>query len=519
MIEQRCVYFRPRPSGPTRSGSVLLAFILVLSLIRGADAATNFSIDNVASLAKELAAKPFKPFAPIPDFLKQLTYDEYRDIRFDPDQSLWKESGNFQVQFIHPGLYYGHSVAINTYDTQGIRRVPFSPKLFTYGKNKFADKVPADLGFAGFRLAYPLYKKDEYNHVIVFAGASYFRAVAKNEVFGLSARGLAIDTGLPSGEEFPAFREFWLERPSRQARAMKIYALLDSQSLTGAYEFLVRPGERTLVDVKARLFERKRVKELGIAPLTSMFLYGEEKPRPPGDWRPEVHDSDGLSIASGTGEWLWRPLVNPQKLQISYFEMENPRGFGLLQRDRRFSNYEDLETRHELRPNAWITPLGNWGQGQIKLVEIPSPKEINDNIVAYWIPKNLPAVGQPIDLAYRIHFQSEEAIDSASGRVTATRIGIGDKEDLRRFVLDFEGGKLKNLPVNAPVKPVISVEPDGELVQQNSSKNPVTGGWRVAFQVKTPKDKPLQLRAFLQYEKNPATKEALSETWNYELQP
>jgi glucans biosynthesis protein len=172
-----------------------------------------------------------------------------------------------------------------------------------------------------------------------------------------------------------------------------------------------------------------------------------------------------------------------------------------------------------LRPNAWITPLGNWGQGQIKLVEIPSPKEINDNIVAYWIPKNLPAMGQPIDLAYRIHFQSEEAIDSASGRVTATRIGIGDKEDLRRFVLDFEGGKLKNLPVNAPVKPVISVEPDGELVQQNSSKNPVTGGWRVAFQVKTPKDKPLQLRAFLQYEKNPATKEALSETWNYELQP
>jgi glucans biosynthesis protein len=519
MAKQHCVYFRPGPSGLTRSGSVVLAFILVFSLVRIANAAASFSIENVASVAKELAAKPFKPFPPIPDFLKQLTYDEYRDIRFDPEQSLWKESGNFQVQFIHPGLYYGHSVAINIFDAQGIRKVPFSPKIFTYGKNKFADKIPGDLGFAGFRVAYPLYKRDEYNHVIVFAGASYFRAVAKNEVFGLSARGLAIDTGLPSGEEFPAFREFWLERPSREARAMKIYALLDSQSLTGAYEFLVRPGERTVVDVKARLFERKRVKELGVAPLTSMFLYGEEKPRPAGDWRPEVHDSDGLSIASGTGEWIWRPLVNPQKLQISYFEMENPRGFGLLQRDRRFSNYEDLETRHELRPNAWITPVGNWGKGQIKLVEIPSPKETNDNIVAYWIPKNLPAPGQPIELSYRIHFQNEDPIDPASGRVVATRIGTGDKEDLRRFVLDFEGGKLKNLPENAPIKPVISVDPDGQLVQQNSLKNPATGGWRVAFQVKAPKDKPLRLRAFLQYEKSPTTRDALSETWSYQIQP
>jgi glucans biosynthesis protein len=355
--------------------------------------------------------------------------------------------------------------------------------------------------------------------VIVFAGASYFRAVAKNEVFGLSARGLAIDTGLSSGEEFPIFREFWLERPPQQARAMKIYALLDSQRLTGAYEFVVRPGERTIVDVKARLFERKRVKEFGIAPLTSMFLYGEEKPRPPGDWRPEVHDSDGLSIASGTGEWLWRPLINPEKLQISYFELDNPRGFGLLQRDRRFSDYEDLETRHELRPNAWITPIGNWGKGQVKLVEIPSPKETNDNIVAYWIPRNLPPVGQPIEISYRIHFQSDDPIDVASGRVTATWVGIGDKDDLRRFVLDFEGGKLKSLPTDATVKPVISIGPDGQLVQQNSSKNPVTGGWRVAFQVKAPKDKPLQLRAFLQYEKDPTTKDALTETWSYMLQP
>jgi periplasmic glucans biosynthesis protein len=485
-----------------------------------ATANNSFGIDQVADRAKKLAAAPFKPPQAVPDFLRQLSYDDYRDIRFDPARALWKDTAsNFQVQLIHPGLLYTHAVRINTLDAQGIHKVDFSPKLFSYGRNKFADKIPADLGFAGFRLAYPLHKNDEYNHVLVFAGASYFRAVAKDQVFGLSARGLAIDTGLSSGEEFPTFTEFWLERPTPQARTMKVYALLDSPSLTGAYEFIVRPGERTVLDVKAKLFERKRAKELGIAPLTSMFLYGEEKPRPPTDWRPEVHDSDGLLIASGAGEWVWRPLMNPEKLQLSYFEFDNPRGFGLLQRDRKFSNYEDLETRHELRPNAWITPVGNWGKGHVKLVEIPSAKEGNDNIVAYWIPRNLPPAGQPIEIAYRIHFQSGDPLEGTSGRATATRLGVGDKQEWKRFVLDFEGSKLKSLPANAPIKAIISVGQDGELVQQSLFKNWVTGAWRLAFQVKPPTDKALHIRAFLQNEKDGAAKETLTETWTYVLQP
>lgn len=491
-------------------------FILLTFLFNSSPADANgvFGFDQVAEIARKLAAEPFKPPQPVPEFLKQITYDDYRDIRFDTAQSLWKDSGNFQVQFIHPGLFYTHSVAVNTFDTQGVRKVAFSPKQFSYGKNKFADKIPPELGFAGFRIAYPLYKKNEYNHVIVFAGASYFRAVARKQVFGISARGLAIDTALPTGEEFPTFREFWLERPSAQARSIKILALLDSQNLTGAYEFVVRPGDRTTVDVKARLFERKRVKELGVAPLTSMFLYGEEKPRPNTDWRPEVHDSDGLMMASGTGEWIWRPLINPVRLQVSYFEFDNLRGFGLLQRDRSYPNYEDLETRHEMRPSAWITPLGNWPKGQIKLVEIPSQKETNDNIVAYWIPRNMPAVGQPLDVAYKIHFQSEEPFDTGSGRVTATRVGVGDKDDLKRIILDFEGGKLKNLPDTAPVKAVVTVGQDAQVVQQSTVKNPITGGWRAAFQVKAPKDKPLHLRAYLQNEND-----TLSETWSYLLEP
>jgi periplasmic glucans biosynthesis protein len=506
-----------RLAGSARWHSCIWTALFVGFLVASATGDPRFGLDNVSEMAKNLAAEPFKAPPSAPDFLRQLTYDEYRDIRFDPAQSLWKDGGNFRVELIHPGLYYEFPVMINVHDSTGVRRVRFSPKLFTYGKNKFADKIPADLGFAGFRLTYPFYKKEEYNHVIVFAGASYFRAVAKNEVFGLSGRGLAIDTGLASGEEFPYFKEFWLDKPARDAREIKVLALLDSQSLTGAYEFIVRPGESTVVDVRARLYERKKVNELGIAPLTSMFFHGEEKPRPARDWRPEVHDSDGLLVRSNMDEWVWRPLGNPEKLRVSYFPLENPRGFGLLQRDRKFNSYEDLEARYELRPNAWITPVGNWGKGYIKLVEIPSQKETNDNVVAYWIPKNGAVAGQPFEVAYRIHFQSEDPLDASTARVTAMRVGSGDKEDWKRIVVDFEGTKIKSLPAATPVKAAIGVGQDGQLGQlgqQNVIKNSVTGGWRLSFQVKPPKDKPLELRAALQN-----GNDTLSETWSYQLEP
>jgi len=492
---------------------VVLVFI-ASSWVEGAHANGDFALNNVAVVAKTLAAKAFVPPRQIPDYLKQLNYDQYRDIRFDPVHALWKDSGNFRVEFIHPGLFYNHAVAINILDREGIRRAPFSPKLFTYGQNKFSAKIPLDLGFAGFRITYPLRDKNDYNHVLVFAGASYFRAVAKYSVFGLSARGLAIDTGLPSGEEFPFFREFWIERPSKNALEMRIFALLDSKRVTGAYEFVLRPGKKTVIDVKAKLFSRQSVKELGIAPLTSMFFYGEEKPRPAGEWRPEVHDSDGLLIHASTGEWIWRPLVNPERLQISYFHVENPRGFGLLQRDRHFQNYEDLETRHELRPNAWIIPVGKWGKGKMKLVEVPTQKETNDNIVAYWLPANSPSPERPFEFAYKIYFQNNDPLGTPLARATATRIGQGEKEQLRRIIVDFEGGKIKSLQEDAPLKAMISVGQEGQLVQQSLFKNRVTGGWRLAFQVKPPQGKPLELRASLQNER-----ETLTETWSYQLAP
>jgi periplasmic glucans biosynthesis protein len=493
---------------------LLLCTVLLDVADRGARADTPFGFPDVVEKAKALARRSFTEPPEIPELWQKVGYDQYRDIEFDRSRALWRDAGNFRVEFIHPGSVYKRTVTINTFDRAGASPVPFSPSMFSYGPSGLGDKVPKDFGFAGFRITYPLYRRSEWNHVLVFAGASYFRPVARNQAFGLSARGLAIDTGLPSGEEFPWFTEFWLERPSRDASTMRTLALLDSPRVTGAYEFVLRVSTKTVIDVKATLFERKKVAQLGIAPLTSMFFYGEERARPGGQWRPEVHDSDGLLIHGTNGEWLWRPLVNPDRLLVNSFQVDGLRGFGLLQRDRAFTAYEDLQARYDLRPSAWITPIGDWGKGHVKLVQIPAPNEYNDNIVAYWLPGALPAAGQPIEIAYRINVQSEDPIPASWGRATATRVGEGDAAGVRRIVIDFEGGALKQLGATADVKPVVWAGPEAELVQQNVVKNDVTGGWRLAFQLKQQKGKPVELRASLQH-----NGETFTETWSYLLLP
>jgi glucans biosynthesis protein len=498
------------------AAAVLLVCTVLLDVAhRSALADTPFGFPDVVDKARTLARRGFTPPPAIPELWQRVGFDQHRDIVFDRTQALWTDGGNFRVELIHPGNVYKRFVAINTYDRAGVTPLSFSSSLFNYGPSAgLRDKIPKDFGFAGFRITHPLYRKSEWNHVLVFAGASYFRPVAKNQVFGLSARGLAIDTGLPSGEEFPSFTEFWLERPPRDATSVTTLALLDSPRVTGAYQFVTRVTPKMVIDVKATLFERKRVTELGIAPLTSMFFYGEERGRPAGHWRPEVHDSDGLLIHSANGEWLWRPLVNPDRLLLNLFQVDGVRGFGLLQRDRAFSAYEDLHARYELRPSAWITPLGDWGKGQVKLVQIPTSNEYNDNIVAYWLPGTLPPAGQPIEIAYRIHIQSDDPTPAAWGRTTATRVGDGDAAGVRRIVIDFDGGLLKQLGATADVKPVVWVGPEGELLQHNAFKNAVTGGWRLAFQLKQQKAKPVELRASLQHKG-----ETLTETWSYLLLP
>ncbi|MFN2375611.1 MAG: glucan biosynthesis protein [Candidatus Binatia bacterium] len=491
----------------------------VSACILSVGSASAFNLDDVAAEAKALAAKPYQdPVVAVPKWLVELSYDQWRDIRFRSERALWRDrSLPFEVQFFHPGLYYDRIVALSEIDSTGVRPIAFSPGHFDYGKNDIASRVPQDLGFAGFRLQYPIKAPAYKDEVIVFLGATYFRAIGKDQGFGLSARALAIDTASPSGEEFPWFREFWLVRPVKAASDIEVFGLLDSPSLSGAYRFVIYPGTQTVVDVEARLYRRREIAKLGIAPMTSMFLYGENSTRCFDNYRPEVHDSDGLLLHSDTGEWLWRPLENPETLQVRSYQMTNPRGFGVLQRDRDFVSYQDLETNQQKRPSAWITPKGQWGPGRVELVEIPTSKDIHDNINAYWVPENQPPLGEPITFSYKFTAYGDDATRPPAGRVTATRREAGPRPGNHRFIIDFEGKQLEKIPADDVLRAVVNVaggDEKGRIVSQYVIKNPSTGGWRLGFELEPADREPIELRAYL--DKAGA---ALTETWSYSLIP
>jgi len=485
-----------------------------------ASAADSFGLDQVIAAAQKLAEVPYQePKGQVPDWLLKIDYDEWRDIRFRPENSLWrKEKLPFEVQFFHPGLFFNRVIEMNVVDAKGVNPVAFSPSDFDYGENKFGSQVPQDLGYAGFRLHYPINKRDYKDEVIVFLGASYFRAVAKGQVFGLSARGLAIDTALPSGEEFPYFKAFWLIKPAPTAKSIKLFALLDSRSVTGAYQFLVKPGVQTIVEVDSRLFFRERIDKLGIAPMTSMFYFGENTVDRPYDYRPEAHDSDGFLLNSSTGEWIWRPANNPRRLNVSSFALDDAQGFGLLQRDRDYEHYQDLETQMQKRPSVMIVPRGKWGEGRAELVEIPTKDDHHDNLVAFWTPGVPPDTGQTAAYAYTMYWYSDDPSRPPGGRVMATRRDGGTFKDAQRFVIDFEGKKLAELPDTTVLRGVVTVGDgsgkDGELLEAQVQKNPETLGWRLTFQVRQNTNNPLELRAFLQ-----SGDETLTETWSYVIVP
>lgn len=475
----------------------------------------HFTFASVVRRASDLSARQYQPDQPeLPPFFAELDYDKYRDIRFRRDQSLWKAEGlPFQVQFFPRGFLFKDRVTVNVVEEGKAAPVEFVGSLFDYGKNPVPEAVPADMGFAGLRLLYPVNRDDVFDEIAVFLGASYFRAVAQGLHWGISARGLAIDTGLPSKEEFPVFREFWIEKPARDATDITLYALMDSRSVAGAYRFRIRPGVETVVDVKAHLFFRNAVKKLGIAPLTSMFFHGENTERFVDDFRPEVHDSEGLIIETGYGERIWRPLTNPKGLRIADFQVENPRSLGLLQRDRDFTHYQDLEAHYQDRPSALVEPLGGWGKGAVQLVEIPSDSERYDNIVAFWVPEAPVQADQQMEVAYRLRFSADPEIKMLGGRTRATRIGAGGTDvldrSLRKFVVDFAGANLAGLPPETPVEAVVSVS-SGALSPPVAQPNPEIQGWRIFFELKPDGNAPVDLRAFLRH-----GPDVLSETWTY----
>ncbi len=469
---------------------------------------------GLQSRAEILAAAAFRQESTeLPPFLAALDYDQYRDIRYHPDAALWRRDGlPFQAQFFSRGFIFNDRVRVNVIDHGVPAPVEFAADLFDFGRLPVPETVPADLGFAGLRLHYPINVHNYFDEVIVFLGASYFRAVGRDEVFGLSARALALNTGLPESEEFPVFREFWLEKPDSHAKKLTLYALLDSPSVAGAYEFVIRPGTVTEVAVRSRLYFRADVKKLGVAPLTSMFLFGKSAGHFVDDFRPEVHDSDGLLIASGSGEWIWRPLNNPQRLSISAFQAANPRGFGLMQRERDFASYQDLEADYQRRPSAWIEPTGDWGEGTVELVEIPSDGEFNDNVVAFWVPAGPVVAGSARAFDYTLGFGDELNARPGGARAVATRVGAvaGSQQPERKFVVDFVGSQLDSLPPQAVVTADVTAS-TGILGAPVVQRNTHTGGYRVYFEF-TPGEEPLaELRCALR-----SGSDYLSETWNYQ---
>jgi periplasmic glucans biosynthesis protein len=478
-----------------------------------------FGFDQVVARAEKLATEPYKDGkGKVPDFLTSLSYDQWRDIRFRGDRALWAGTPSpFQVQFFHPGLFYDQPVVINTVSPEGVKPVPFSPSLFDYGRNDFASRVPPELGFAGFRIHFPINTPKYPDEVIVFLGASYFRAVGKDQVFGLSARGLAIDTAESWGEQFPWFREFWLVRPDAKATSMTIYGLLDSPGVTGAYRFVVTPGQPTRVDVESTLFLRTELRKVGIAPLTSMFFHGENTLRHFVDFRPEVHDSDGVLLNLANGEWLWRPVDNPERLRISGLRAEPVAGFGLLQRDREFTHYQDLETAAERRPSVFQVPWGNWGPGRVEVVEIPTNSDTNDNLVTYWVADRELKPGKPHRFAYTQWWYGDDARWPPAGRVMATRRDHGTTENAHRFVIDFAGGKLGKVPTQEVLHGMVAVQGGDQVAEirdQHVVSNPHIDGWRLSFQVVPKTRDTVELRAYLSL-----GEEVLTETWSYAIVP
>jgi len=470
-----------------------------------------FSLDDVSAKAKELAGQKYEaPRSNLPNEFREMKFADYQKIRFRNEKAEWADQNTpFKLSFYHQGMHFDTPVKINEVTADNVQEIKYDPSRFDFGDVKFDPKATEQLGYAGFRVLFPINKGDKQDEILTMLGASYFRVVGKDQVYGLSARGLAIDTALPSGEEFPRFTEFWIERPKPGDKHLVIFALLDSPRATGAYRLILRPGTDTVVDVKSQMFLRDKVSKLGVAPLTSMFLFGANQPSKVLNYRRELHDSSGLSIHAGNGEWIWRPLNNPKHLSVSNFFVENPRGFGLLQRGRNFSHYEDLDDNYDKRPSAWIEPEGDWGKGSVDLVEIPTADETNDNIVAFWSPEKLPEVGQPLDVSYRLHWTLDDAAfhspDSAWVKQTLRSTGDVKQSNLIRqpdgsvaYLVDFEGPSLKKLPPDAPVRSQVSVGDNAELVENSVRYNEHTKGWRLTLRMKI-KDagKPTEMRAAL----------------------
>ncbi|WP_193178436.1 glucan biosynthesis protein [Oricola nitratireducens] len=473
----------------------------------GPDGSFTFDFDILTDEARKRASSDYvPPDETLPDALAKLTYDDYRRINFNPERTLWRGHAPFGLQAFHLGWLFKAPVNVFTVGGGMARRVDFSAKDFIYREPLDAEKMKDTTmpGVAGIRIQYPLNSPDVMDELVAFQGASYFRALGRGSRYGLSARGLAIDTASPDPEEFPVFTDFYVEEPKEGDGVLTLYAALNSPSVTGAYRFLITPGDTTQMEVTARIFLRKTVQRLGIAPLTSMFLFNGLNRHAFDDYRESVHDSEGLKIVRSNGDELWRSLNNPEKLATSFFSEENPRAFGLFQRSRDFGKYEDAGAHYEMRPSLLVEPLDNWGRGTIALIEIPTDLEVNDNIVVFWVPDGAIEAGQKQEFRYRLTWGSIEEDETRLARVVNIATGTGgvsgvsdeEKDPARKFVVDFEGGALRNLSPDADVKAVVNLS-DGKVVHAAVSRIETSAQWRMVLDLTLPDHVPVEISAYL----------------------
>jgi glucans biosynthesis protein len=493
------------------------------------------NLDYVAQRALERARSPFhSPRADLPRVLRQdnLDYDKYREIRFRRDRALWAaENLPFRVEFFHPGYIYQEPVRLHEFTSTHTQAIRFVQDFFDYGNLHIANEIPINTGYAGFRVLYPLNKPDQLDELGAFIGASYFRLLGKNLHYGESARGLAIDSGEGDRpEEFPIFTDWWLGKPQKGDSQLHLFAILDSVSCTGAYEFFIRPGEVTTASIRAVLYfreadtvaaadrQRKPIKTIGLAPLTSMFWFGKDTERKFDDYRPEVHDSDGLLVHMGNGEAFWRPLDNPPATRHQVFSAPSIKGFGLIQRERNFSAYQDLFNLYNQVPSVWVEPEGDWHEGDLHLLELSTSYEGLDNIVAFWDPKKKPAPLEPFHFGYTLYWEGGDAdFKRSENRVVSTRIGPDAQfQGARQFVIDFAGPKFDAIPEDQPPTAIANCSGGAHIADTLVVHNPFTSTWRVIVKMVPPADTnaAVDLRCSLQQSNS-----VVGETWVYQWSP
>ena len=470
-----------------------------------------FSFEALTNWAKTLSSQPYRtPVVSNPEIVQRIDYDEFQEIRFRSDSAIWSQGdGPYPIELFHVGKYFKDPVRIFVVSSAGTaQEVRYGPDLFSYGKSEFAKDLPVDTGFAGFRVLTAPGEPDW----LAFLGASYFRTPGETRQYGLSTRGLAIDVAMSTPEEFPRFSHFWLESLPGKPGVI-INALLNSPRITGAYRIITTRENGATMDIQAHLFPRATIERVGIGPLTSMFWYGKHNRKIATDWRPEIHDSDGLAIWTGGGERIWRPLNNPTHVQTSSFFDVNPRGFGLLQRERDFAQYEDDGVFYDKRPSVWVEPVGQWGEGAVQLVEIPTNDEIHDNIVAYWNPKTPYQAGEQHSLRYKLHWRLNEPYPAPLAQVVATRLGAGGipgrprPKGTMKYAIDFRGGRLGEFTRRGDVELVVAA-PSGKVEREVVYPVVSTDKWRVTFDFTAASANPVDLRVYLR-----RGNDALSETW------